>query len=336
MTYWLIYFLVFALGTCCLLSLLSYFFTKKANILANLTLMVLSLFLTFMGLECYFKNFFAEPDILNTLARQNWKEWENEETTNSLGYRDIEWTDEMVANKVKVMVAGDSFVVGSGIAKMADRFSNQLAKELGPDYVVFNVGKNGLNTNQVIQAILDYPYKPDILVFSYYLNDIESVSPPCRGAPDSVTVMPSLVTSLVENSYAVNFFYWRLVRLQQSTQADLRGECLINAYNDPKIWWLHQQELLSVYEGAKSEGISLFVVVFPAMLYLAESRIATDQVVNLYRKKNIPVVDVADLVEDLSPRERVASSMETHASVLVNHIVAEALYQEFVKLKLVK
>ena len=336
MTYWLAYFLILIGGGGVLLLLLNYFYINQASILVNISLIVLSLFLTIMGLEFYFKNFFAEPDILNTLARQNWRAWYHEEPVNSLGYRDTEWTDALVANKVKVMVAGDSFVVGAGIAKVADRFSNQLAKKLGPDYVVFNVGQNGLNTGQVIQAIVDYPYQPDILVFSYYLNDIESVSPPCRGAPDSATAVPSLVTSLAENSYALNFFYWRLVRLQQSTQPDLRGECLVNAYNDPKIWWLHQQELLSVYEGAKSEQIPLFVVVFPAMLYLEESKVATEQVVNLYREKNVPVVDVADLVKDLSPRERVASPVETHASVLVNHLVAETLYQEFVKMKLVK
>jgi hypothetical protein len=331
MTYWLAYFLILIGGSGVLLLLLNYFYINKASILVNISLIVLSLFLTMMGLEFYFKNFFAEPDIVNTLARQNWRKWYHEEPVNSLGYRDIEWTDELVADKVKVMVAGDSFVVGAGIAKVADRFSNQLAAKLGPDYVVFNVGQNGLNSGQVIRAILDYPYKPDILVFSYYLNDIESVSPPCRGTPNSAAV-----PSLAENSYAANFFYWRLVRLQQSTQPDLRGECLVNAYNDPKIWWLHQQELLSVYEGAKSEQIPLFVVVFPAMLYLAESRIATGRVVDLYRAQNVPVVDVADLVKNLSPRERVASPVETHASILVNHMVAETLYQEFVKMKLVK
>ncbi len=315
--------------------------TKSRAVFMNLTLMVLSLFLTLMIMEFYFKNFFAEPDILDTLARHNWKEWYSEDSSekpviNSLGYRDVEWAAEMVTGKVKVMVAGDSFVAGAGIARSEDRFSNRLAQKLGNDYVIFNVGKNGLNTGQVIKAITEYPYRPDILIFSYYLNDIESISPLCRGGPNPLGSVPSLLLPLVENSYAANFFYWRLARLIQGTQPDLRWNCLFNAYNDPDIWWLHQQELLSVYQGTQSEQIPLLVVVFPSMLYLEDSTVATGRVVNLYREKDIPVVDVTDLAKDLPARKRVVSPMDTHASELVNKLVAEALYDLFVELELVK
>jgi len=164
-------------------------------------LMVLAIFFTLMGAEFYFKNFFAEPDVLNTLARQNWKRWYKQ---------DIEWRDEMIEGKTKVMVVGDSFVAGAGIARIEDRFSNQLATMLGEDYVVFNVGKNGLNTGQVIDAITKYPYKPDILIFSYYINDIESVSPPCRNAPHLLNQVPLWLSPIVNNSFSANFIYWRV------------------------------------------------------------------------------------------------------------------------------
>ncbi len=335
--YWIGYFLILILGAGGLIALLVYLYrAKSGSVFMNLTLVVLSLFLSLMAVEFYFKNFFAEADILNTLARRNWKAWYNDESINSWGYRDVEWTDQMVAGKVKVMVAGDSFVVGAGIARLEDRFSNQLGQKLGVDYVVFNVGKNGLNTGQVIKAITEYPYRPDILVFSYYLNDIESISPPCHGRPGPLSQVPALLSPLVENSYAANFFYWRLARLIQATQPDLRWECLFKAYNDPEIWWLHQQELLSVYEGAQSEQIPLFVVVFPSMFYLEDSAAATEQVINLYRERNVPVVDVADLVKNLPAKERVVSPMDTHASELVNKLVAETLYDMFVELELVK
>jgi len=111
--------------------------------------------------------------------------------------------------------------------------------------------------------------------------------------------------------------------------SDVRGDCLINAYNNDKMWWLHQQELLSVYEGSQSEEISLFVVVFPPIFYLEKATISTDKVVNLYQEQSVPVIDVADLVKDISPNERVAGPMETHAGVLTNKIVAQALYKAF-------
>jgi hypothetical protein len=343
LNYWLGYFLILLVGSTLLGSLLRYLRRQSRTTLTNVVVVALSLFVTLMVLEFYFKNFFAEPDILDTLARRNWQNWYSDiprepsnPLLNSWGYRDIEWTPEMVADKVKVMVVGDSFVAGGGLAQVEDRFSIRLGDMVGADYVVFNVGKNGLNTGQVIQAIIEYPYRPDILVFSYYLNDIESVSPPCQGSSNSLLQVSGPLQPLIENSYATNFFYWRLVRVFQSLQPDLRWECLFKAYTDPKIWWLHQQELLSVYEGTRSEQIPLFVVVFPSMLYLEDSKVATEQVINLYQQQNVPVVDVAALVKDLPTKQRIASPMDTHASALVNKLVADKLYTMFVETGLVK
>lgn len=344
LNYWFAYFLILLLGSMLWVDLLRYFRRRHSHpTLTNVLVVTLSLFLTLMALEFYFKNFFAEPDILDTLARRNWQAWSSETpreagkpSLNSWGYRDIEWTPELVAGKVKVMVVGDSFVAGAGLARVEDRFSNRLGEMLGTDYVAFNVGKNGLNTGQVIQAIIEYPHRPDVLVLSYYLNDIESVSPPCQGSPTPLLQVSDPLLPLVENSYAANFFYWRLARVVQGLQPDLRWECLFKAYTDPEIWWLHQQELLSIYEGTRSEQIPLFVVVFPSMLYLEDSKVATERVINLYQQQNVPVVDVAALVKDLPAKQRIASPMDTHASALVNQLVADKLYEMFFETNLTK
>ena len=172
MTYWFGYFLIFIGGLGGLIWLVIYLRrrTSPHPILQNMTLALLAVFITVMGLEFYFKVFFAQSDSITTLANRNWNERYFDDTLNSLGYRDKEWTDDMVAGKIKVMVVGDSFVEGTGIEYLEDRFPDRLGQMLGSDYIVLNLGKRGAHTGQELEAVLDYPYTPDILILSYFYS----------------------------------------------------------------------------------------------------------------------------------------------------------------------
>ncbi|MBI1879239.1 MAG: hypothetical protein HYR94_13645, partial [Chloroflexi bacterium] len=137
MTYWLGYTLILIFGTGLSLGLIRLQQKrgsgrkKVQNLLINLTLSLLFLFLTFMAAEFYFKVFFAQTDAyVFTLSAQNWMEryWQ---PINSLGYRDREWTPDEVSGKLKVMVVGDSLAAGLGIENYQDRFSNKLNQLLG-------------------------------------------------------------------------------------------------------------------------------------------------------------------------------------------------------------
>jgi hypothetical protein len=336
MSYWITYFLILLLGGGGLIALLIYSqrTNKSKPFLINIMLAFLTLFLTFMGLEFYFKLFFAEPDSIGTLARENWRErYANQGMLNSLTYRDKEWTDDMVAGKTKVMVVGDSFVYGDGIENPEDRFSNRLGQKLGDDFVVFNLGKGGTNTKHHINAILNYPYSPDILVFSYVINDITGavLERQWVNRPDGAPRVLPEIPFLVDNSYALNFFYWRLHRMLQVGQPDTAWQWYLSVYNDPDSWWIHREQLVSIYEGAQSEQIPLFVVVFPSMDFTEESQVVTERIVNLFRERGVPTLDVAELIEGIPKKDRMASSVDAHPSELVHSLVADALYQMFLE-----
>ena len=338
MNYWVGYFLILFLGGSGLITLLFYLHRVKTSYphLENSILMRLTLFLTLMGAELYFKVFFAQPDALATLAAQNWYRRYYDGTINSLGYRDIEWTRDMVEGKIKVMVVGDSFVEGVGIESPQDRFPDLLARKLGLDYVVFNIGKRRANTVEEIEAIIKYPYAPDILILSYFVNDIDNVRwwyNLDRAAGPSA---PLLLSPLVKNSYAFNFLYWRLFRLFQAGQPDAEWTHLLKLYNDPNAWWLHRQDLLSIHEGAKAQRIPFVVVVFPSINRTQESAVVTERVIKLFEEKGAPVLDVAPLIAGLPTDELVASPVDPHPSELVHRLVAEALYEMFLELGLAK
>jgi len=331
--YWLGYFIILAGGGGSLLWLLRYTLRTNHNRLINLILLILSLFLTFMALEFYFKVFFMEIDSAPTLARKNWEAYYEAGTFNSLGYRDIEWTPEMVIGKTKIMIVGDSFVKGVGIKYPADRFSNRLGAMLGDSYVVFNLGRSGANTKNEIEAIQEYPYPPDILIFSYFLNDIEGWAAWERGLerPPRTPISPYLAP-VVKNSYALNFLYWRVVRLMEQDQPDRTWEWLRSLYDHPEVWWLHQQELLSIYEGTQSEKIPLIVLVFPAMNHLEASQPVTNRIVNLFREHSVPTIDAMELVDDMPLEARVVSLLDSHPSEVVHLRVATALHQTLMEM----
>jgi hypothetical protein len=333
MSYWAAYILVFTAGLAVLISPFLIFRRggrrpgRKQTLVENISLALLMLFLTFMALEFYFKVFFAQSDGFRyTLASQNWYEryWQE----NSLGYRDIEWTPEKLAGKTRVMVVGDSFVAGSGIANVQDRFANRLGQLLGNNYVILNVASPGWDTIDEVKAILDYPYKPDMIVLSYYINDIEGIAyesgvqrPQIRQDP------PGWLLPFVRNSYALNFVYWRVIRLGPQAWATTYWDWLRQINEDPDIKWRHRQELLTIIEGAASEKIPLFVVVFPNLAAIADSQFITQPVVDLFREHGMPVLDVGKLLAGRDPAELMVNAVDSHPNEAVNLEVAEQLYQ---------
>jgi hypothetical protein len=339
MQYWLIYTSILVIGV--ILFSLPFLIlrredknpTKIQPLFENVSLSLLIIFLTLMALEFYFKVFFAQSDGFRyTLASQNWYEryWQE----NSLGYRDVEWTPERLSGKTKIMVVGDSFAAGSGIANPEDRFTDQLGHLLGDDYAILNVASPGWDTIDEVQAILEYPYRPDILILSYpilsyYINDIEGIAyesgvqrPQIRRDP------PAWLLPLVQNSYALNFIYWRLVRLGPQEWADVYwNDWLKKISTDPEIRWRHQQELLTIIEGAASEQIPLLVVVFPNLTAIEESQLISQPVIDLFQEHNIPVLDVGMLLAGRNSAEITVNAVDAHPNEAVHLEVAEHLYQ---------
>lgn len=329
--YWFGYVLILLLG----LALLGgVFFTyhrwsnhKLKAIAENLTLVFLGLFVILMAVEFYFKLFFAQTDGYTfVLAAQNWhqKYWY---PVNSFGYRDREWTPADLAGKTKVMVVGDSLAAGTGIKNYEDRFSNQLGKLLGPDYVIFNVASPGWSTQDEIRAIIEYPYIPDLLILAYFVNDIERVAyDQSIQRPKFFSHPGGILGVVVNNSYAFNFLYWRWYRWSQPVQNPTYLEWVDSLYQNQELWWRHQQELLTIIEGAASEQIPLVVIVFPNLADVAASQAMTRPVIDFFQEHHTPVLDVSSLVAGHAQAAITVNAVDAHPNELVNELVAEQLY----------
>lgn len=299
----------------------------------NLTLSLFTVLTVLLFLELFFKVFFAQSDAINaTLASQNWfnRYWQ----LNSSGYRDVEWSPELLARKTRVMVLGDSFVAGHGIKKPQDRFSDVLGQMLGENYAVMNVGQNGANTTTEIYNGLKYPYEPDILVLSFYIDDILDTARGLGYDWDFVAEKnnPSF---LIEESYALNFIFWRIYRPylyqprpDQNTGASQNFmDWLLELYDNPDIKAAYREELLKIYTYAQEKDIQLIVVVFPHLTAVEISRPITSEVIHLYEEQGIPVLDVSIMIEGMPANSLVVNQFDAHPNELVHRLVAEELYR---------
>ena len=123
--------------------------------------------------EVFFRYLYHDTE--GRLASRNWEDryWQE----NTLGYRDREWEPVDWADKQTILALGDSFTAGWGIDDPADRFPDVLARLLGDDYAVMNVGARGSSTAQQLRMLDDYPVQePDVILWQYFLNDIEEAA----------------------------------------------------------------------------------------------------------------------------------------------------------------
>jgi len=277
-------------------------------------------------LELGMSLFFAQSDGFNiTLASRNWfaRYWK---PVNSLGYRDAAVTPRAPGEKI-VLVLGDSFAAGHGIERAEDRFGNRLGRELGPGWRVVNVAKNGWDTPDEIEALRTYPVKPDLVVLSYFVNDIGQAAARHGlilgmpvGAPDFF-----FGKYLVNHFSLVNFAYWRLVRVGLKDASASFWHKLSQAYADPTIWTAHAAEIESIVTWCRDNRVRLVALVIPLLLDVRGSAPITGKVATFLRDQGVAVVDLTGPLVGRKPEELVVNAVDGHANKALQEEMARLL-----------
>ncbi len=294
--------------------------------------------------EVYFRFFVLRSDAYDfTLMAQHWKNvcWKPIFTVKSdqipkefggkVDYRDRTWTDADVQGKTKIMVIGDSFVAGHGLCDVKDRASNMLQDKLGSDYAVFNVAVNGWDTPEETFYPLLYPYKPDVVVLSYFVNDIRGAIawtkhpfPQLPPRPDWLD--PRTGIPLLKDSYLVDFVYWQIIYKRQFAEANATlWQALLDSYFVPDIWAEHQKELMQIIDWTKQNGMPLIVIVWPTLDSIDLSARQTALVEKLFRDNGATVVSASDMFRNQPPSSLVINNIDAHPNADVNRRIADTL-----------
>jgi len=288
-----------------------------------------SVLLAFLALELVVSHLFITSDNFSfTLHSKRWFQlyWEPE---NDLDYRDDEYKD--LDKKKLLFVVGDSFVAGHGIKDYRDRFSNVLGVHMGEDWATLNIARNGWNTAEEFAAVITHPYKPDAIVLSYFLNDIEDAAvrhgikrPQLIGKP------PAIIRKIVDKTYLFNYLYWRHARRANSAQMIAEyGKFRDTLYADARVWATHVEELGLFVEYAQKHKVPLVVVIFPDLFNVAGTAAHCRRVHDFFVAAGFPVLNLADVFAGRSPQDIVVGTYDGHPNPAAHREVADLLFERY-------
>jgi lysophospholipase L1-like esterase len=128
----------------------------------------------------------SENPILGFEMKPNYRDNDARPTLNSSfpyvnadGQRDVERQIQKPPTKKRIIILGDSVVVGVGIASLADLVSSKLEAAFArPDIEVLNFGVMGYNTRGEIELLRTkgLKYAPDVVIVVFVDNDLRRVN----------------------------------------------------------------------------------------------------------------------------------------------------------------
>ena len=298
--------------------------SRRTSILGNIALSIYALAFSCLVLEFGFY-YFLQPDGYGfTLAAKKWTEtyWK---PFNRFGFRDIEYSNEELSKCKKVVVVGDSFVAGHGIENISDRFTDILREKFGDQYCTLALGVPGWGTRAELAALKRFQYKPDFVILSYYINDIDEVMTRKQGfnPQQTITPPPKLLLPIIDNSYFVNFLYWRIYRIQNFTRSSY-WDLLQQAYADEQIWNVHAKDLQDLQSFVEELPAPLFVLAWPNMMDIPASQSITRKVSELFKSQaNVKAIDLSQYFNGRSTDTLILNSVDGHPNKQTHAEVAQ-------------
>ena len=306
---------------------------KKIGIVLIFTLV--AFVYVYSGFEAYFRYRFDQSDSLGFLrVTQRWNQ--RHVVYNNYQYRDKNFTVDKPPGTVRIGVMGDSNTFGYGIKNVSDRFSDQLEAALnknGYKAQVYNFGVPGFDTEQEVNEYKRVePFNFDIVVWAYFLNDIEEASRSAGGAVlrGAQAEPPGILRFLIDKSYFFDYVYWRLDARYSKTFEGVRNADL-SQYNNREIFNHHTSLIDGFTSSIESQGKKIVALVMPFFYFFPNY---PQNAIDIHKKMDgvftsdgvSSVVDVLDYVKGKKSKDLVVGPYDSHPNVYVHHLIAQKLY----------
>jgi hypothetical protein len=289
------------------------------------------LLLFFLLAEAFFRSFICSSDSFGiTLSGKCWyqKHWHPK---NELGYRDTDWNTKNVSDTRLIVTLGDSIASGIGVNRAEDRFTEQLRAILGEEYSSVLLAAPGWSTVDQLKALKKFPYTPDLVVFSYFINDIEDAYPGCgKEYSMTYTVPRQPFFWLVENSHFVNYLYWKFTRMLYSEYGLYYWNHQISAYNDPECWELHANQINELIDAASAiNSKHMIAVLFPYFLDFNGSEPLLNKVEAVFSERNITVINLNQYLRNWNLEDLIVNPQDAHPTEEVHRLVAQKIAEQY-------
>ena len=294
--------------------------------------------LVFSIFEGYFRYVYDVSDGLGFLkVNQKWHE--RHVVFNSSFVRDRDFNVEKDRSTIRIGVLGDSLTFGAGVKNPEDRFSNLLEDMLiqkGYKVEVYNLGRSGTDTEGQIKSYEEVKkYDFDLIVWQYYLNDIQPEKNSTGAKVITSVSAPSYIKTLSNTSFFFDFLYWRFSQRYQQTFDQLKNADLAQ-YQDPEVLKTHQDQIKSFMEKLHKEDKKVVVIIFPFIHLLCPNYPARDahaKISETFTQNGAEVIDLLNVLgDDKNPKDLVASKFDSHPNEKVHKIAADELAKTISKL----
>ncbi len=294
---------------------------------AGLLITITTLLLVFMAAEFGLRVFYITTDGYGfTAMNYHWYKnfyWGH---YNSVGYRDYEPIIEGVDQRIAIL--GDSFAMGHGINNLDATFAQLLEQQLGTGYDVNVVAQSGWDSDIELHYLQEYPLQPDVVVLSYYLNDIDHLLTDPSQDPNAAFDFPEnpALSWFVLNFFTPNFIYYNVMQYTSPLRATNFTNRLLDAHMDDDLWAQQAWWLNEMVEYTRQQDMHLIVLVWPQLLAIDESIPATTRIRDFFLERDIEVVDMTDILRDYDGRQLIVNRFDAHPGVLAQQLAAEQLY----------
>jgi hypothetical protein len=295
---------------------------------SGLLVMVTTLVFILIAAETYLRLFYITTDGFGfTTMNYYWYQNFYQARLNSLGYRDEEPKPD-APSLVRVAVVGDSFAMGHGINNLDDTFPQILERDLGDGYDVAVVAKSGWDADVELSYLMQYPFKPQIVVLSYYLNDIDWLLQAPERNPDSQFSFPKnpALAWVVIEFFVPNYIYYNLLQFTSLARTTNHLLTLVDAHLDGALWGEQAKMLDNMVWWTNQNGAELMVLLWPHITQVDASSPALARVKDFFASKGVPVVDMsAPLREHGGDPALIVNRFDTHPGLLAQRLAAEQL-----------
>ena len=251
---------------------------------------------------------------------------------NREGWRDVDHAIPRPGGTRRLLIVGDSFAYGLGIAHTDDRLGEKLAKKLaamtGEQWepitaVAFETGSgNTLGEIQLLNRAV--VYQPDLVLLIYVFNDMDYLFP--KG-PRNKTIFESAAKFhpamiLFRNSYLFQklymyskMVYWRLTRAEWGQE-----------YEDARLVSRHLEDVARFVAIGRQAGATVRVVPFSIrIVYSSEWRHHYKSFVDQARAYGIPVCSLEKVFDGFTYDELNINVFDGHPNEKANRLAADAV-----------
>jgi len=257
---------------------------------------------------------------------------------NSLQFRDIEHKLDKAKDIYRVLILGDSFAYGVGVPfnNIFPRLVEKKWNKMHPSsrIEVINCARPGWNTEKEISFCFDtfLPYKPDLIIISYVLNDTE-----CLMHNKNITLKYWQELSFHEPKSKIVRFIFKKSELfrylfNRIENTRIRREFFRikkELYKDENVCYGYFKKAVEDLAIAKKKnGFDVLVIIFPYFNMSLQDYPFLDlhrQVSSIFREAGCDVIDLYDYYKIYKSEQLKVCAADAHPNVLANDIAADVI-----------